>query len=76
MGNMANRYKHMDAEPWNSRGVHRMNAKSFAVFYMVLEDYHEVYILSVIYQKRDLFASSVIIPRIYILIRKEINLIL
>ena len=31
-----------------------MNAKNFAVFYIVLEDYHEVYIQNVIYQKRNI----------------------
>ena len=31
-----------------------MNARNFAVFYSVLEEYKEVYIQNVIYQKRDL----------------------
>jgi len=51
---MPNRYKLLDDEPWHSRGVRRMNAKNFAVFYIVLEEYHEVYIQNVIYQKRDI----------------------
>ncbi|MBR1649536.1 MAG: type II toxin-antitoxin system RelE/ParE family toxin [Lachnospiraceae bacterium] len=48
------RYRLMDDEPWHSREVRRMNAKNFAVFYYVYEEYSEVYILNVIYQKRDL----------------------
>ena len=44
----------VDDEPWHSRGVRRMNVKNFAVFYYVFEDYHEVYLQNVIYQKRDI----------------------
>ena len=51
---MPRRYKLVDDEPWHSRGVRRMNAKNFAVFYYVLEDYNEVYIQNVIYEKRDI----------------------
>ena len=48
------RYRLVEDEPWYSRGVRRMNARNFAVFYSVLEEYREVYIQNVIYQKRDL----------------------
>ena len=51
---MPKRNRLVDDEPWHSRGVRRMNAKNFAVSYYVLEDYHEVYIQNVIYQKRDI----------------------
>ena len=51
---MPKRYKLMDNEPWHSRGVRRMNAKNFAVFFSVLDDFREVYIQNVIYQKRDI----------------------
>ena len=51
---MPTRYKLLDDEPWHSKGVRRMNAKNFAVIYIVLEEYHEVYIQNVIYQKRDI----------------------
>ena len=54
LSHMPNRYRLVDDEPWHSRGVRRMNAKNFAVFYIVLEDYHEVYIQNVIYQKRSI----------------------
>ena len=54
LSHMPNRYRLVDDEPWHSRGVRRMNAKNFAVFYNVLEDYHEVYIQNVIYQKRSI----------------------
>lgn len=48
------RFRLVDDEPWHSRGVRRMNAKSFAVFFNIYEEYSEVYIQNVVYQKRDL----------------------
>ena len=48
------RYRLIEDEPWHSRGIRRMNAKNFAVFYYVYEEYAEVYIQNIIYQKRDL----------------------
>ena len=48
------RYRLVDDEPWHSRGVRRMNAKNFAVFFYVYEEYSEVYVQNVIYQKRNL----------------------
>ena len=48
------RYRVVDDEPWQSRGIRRMNAKGFAVFYLINEVFHEVYVLNVIYQKRDI----------------------
>lgn len=49
-----NRYRLMDEEPWHSRGVRRMNVKNFAAFYVVQDDYQEVYVQNIIYQKRDI----------------------
>ena len=48
------RYGLIEDEPWHSRGIRRMNAKNFAVFFYVYEEYAEVYIQNIIYQKRDL----------------------
>ena len=48
------RYRLIEDEPWHSRGIRRMNAKNFAVFYYVYEEYAEVYVQNIIYQKRDL----------------------
>lgn len=48
------RYQIVYDEPWKSIGVRRMNVHSFAVFYVILEEYNEVYIQNIIYQKRDL----------------------
>ena len=48
------RYRLIEDEPWHSRGIRRMNAKNFAVFFYVYEKYNEVYVQNIIYQKRDL----------------------
>lgn len=48
------RYRLVDDEPWHSRGVRRMNVKNFAAFYVVLDEYKEVYVQNIIYQKRDI----------------------
>lgn len=48
------KYRLVEDEPWHSRGVRRMNAKNFAVFFYVYEEYSEVYVQNIIYQKRDL----------------------
>ena len=48
------RYRLVDDEPWHSQGVRRMNAKGFAVFFYVYEEYSEVYVQNIIYQKHDL----------------------
>ena len=48
------RYRLIEDEPWHSRGIRRMNAKNFAVFFYVYEEYAEGYIQNIIYQKRDL----------------------
>ena len=34
--------------------THSLNAKNFAVFFYVHDEYNEVYILNIIYQKRNL----------------------
>ena len=44
----------IEDEPWHSRGIRRMNAKNFAVFFYVYEEYSEIYVQNIIYQKRDL----------------------
>ncbi len=48
------RYHLLNDEPWHSRGVRRMNVKNFAVFFLVDDEYHEVYIQNIIYQGRDI----------------------
>lgn len=47
-------HKIVSEEPWNSREIRRMNVRNFAIFYKILEDERRVYILNIIYKKRDL----------------------
>ena len=54
LGNAPKRFRLLEDEPWHSRGIRRMNTKSFAVFFLVHEEYSEVYVQNIIYQKRDL----------------------
>ena len=50
---MPNRHILVQEEPWRSRGIRRMNVKNFIIYYRVDEAQMQVYILNVIYNKRD-----------------------
>ena len=50
----AKHYIFVPDEPWRSRGQRRMNAKNFAVLYILIEEENAVYVQNVIYQKRDI----------------------
>ena len=47
------RFKPMDDEPWHSRGVRRLLAKNFFVYYWIDEPRKRVYVMNVIYARRD-----------------------
>ena len=47
------RYKPVDDEPWHSRGVRRIIANNFFVYYRIDEENKKVFILNVIYARRD-----------------------
>ena len=47
------RYKPVDDEPWHSRGVRRIIVNNFFVYYRIDEEGRRVYILNVIYARRD-----------------------
>lgn len=40
-------------EPWHSRGIRKIPARRFYVYYRIVESRQEVHILNVIYQMRD-----------------------
>ena len=46
-------YKPVDDEPWHSRGVRRIIVNNFFVYYRIDEEHKRVYILNVIYARRD-----------------------
>ena len=47
------RYKPVDDEPWHSRGIRRIIVNNFFVYYRIDEEHKRVYILNVIYARRD-----------------------
>jgi len=47
----------VEEEPWHSRGVRRITAKNFYIYYRIDEDSDTVYVLNVIYNKRDQFKA-------------------
>ena len=50
---MPNRYHRYMEEPWLSEGVRFFSVRNFSVFYTVDEDEHSVFVVHVIYSKRD-----------------------
>ena len=50
---MSARYKTVDDEPWRSRGIRKTIVKNFYIYYRIDEDARRVYILNVIYARRD-----------------------
>lgn len=43
----------IDAEPWYTKGIHRLPVKNFLVYFWIDEDNMRVQIIAVIYEKRD-----------------------
>ena len=43
----------IEPEPWHSRGIRKISAKNFYIYYLPDDAADRVYILSVIYAKRD-----------------------
>lgn len=43
----------VDEEPWHSRGIRFLIVKNFCVYYRIDEATETVYILNVVYNKRD-----------------------
>lgn len=53
LSEMPGRKKPVDDEPWHSRGIREIMAKNFYVYYRIDEETKRVYIMNVIYNKRD-----------------------
>ncbi|MBQ9044978.1 MAG: type II toxin-antitoxin system RelE/ParE family toxin [Oscillospiraceae bacterium] len=53
LNEMPARYKAVDNEPWHSRGIRRIIAKNFYVYYRIDEEHRRVFILNIIYARRD-----------------------
>lgn len=53
LSEMPTRIKPIDDEPWHSYGVRKIIAKNFYVYFWINEETKRVFILNVIYEKRD-----------------------
>jgi len=47
------KFKLVDDEPWHTRGIRKFMVKNFYVYYRVDEEFQNVYILNIIYAKRN-----------------------
>ena len=53
LATMPERHKCVNDEPWGSYGIRRIAVKNFVVYYRIDDASHRVYILNIIYAKRD-----------------------
>lgn len=53
LSEMPARIKAVDEEPWHSRGIRKLIVKDFLVYFRIVEEEKMVYILNVIYARRD-----------------------
>ena len=53
LSEMLARIKAVDEEPWHSRGIRKLIVKNFLVYFRIVEEEKTVYILNVIYARRD-----------------------
>ncbi|MDD7769472.1 type II toxin-antitoxin system RelE/ParE family toxin [Suipraeoptans intestinalis] len=53
LSEMPGRIKPVDDEPWHSRGIRKIMTKNSYVYYRIDEDAKRVYIMNVIYSRRD-----------------------
>ena len=53
LSEMPARCRLVDKEPWHSRGLRKLIVKNFYIYYRVDEPMSTVYILNIIYAKRD-----------------------
>ena len=53
LSEMPARIKAVDEEPWHSRGIRKLIVKNFLVYFRIVEEEKMIYILNVIYARRD-----------------------
>lgn len=53
LSELPGRIKPMEDEPWKSRGIRRLICKNFYIYYRIDEAAKRVYVLNVIYARRD-----------------------
>ena len=54
---MAESIAPVDKEPWHSRGVRKIISKNFYIYYRLDKSSGRVYVMNVIYSKRDQFKA-------------------
>ncbi len=57
LGSMPSRYPLTEEEPWHTKGVRRMPVKNFLVYYQIKEEKKAVWVVAVIYGRRDQIAA-------------------
>lgn len=53
LSQMPARIRPIDRKPWNTYGIRRLLVKNFYIYYTIDEDKRHVYVLNIIYSKRD-----------------------
>ncbi len=60
---MPSRYPLTQEEPWRTNGIRKMPVKNFLVYYLVDEEKKTVWIIAVVYGRRDQLAALSEMPR-------------
>ncbi|MBO4473280.1 MAG: type II toxin-antitoxin system RelE/ParE family toxin [Clostridiales bacterium] len=55
LSELPGRIKLLDDEPWHTRGIRRLMVKNFFVYFRIDEDDMLIYIMNIIYNRRDQF---------------------
>ncbi len=53
LGQMPERFRLVDEEPWRSRGIRKLIVKNFYAYYWIDEESTTVYVTAVTYARRD-----------------------
>ncbi len=53
LDHMPFRYPLVEEEPWRSKGIHKMTVENFIVYYWVNDETSIVWVLAVIYGRKD-----------------------
>ena len=56
LSSMPNRFPLTEEQPWHDRGIRKLNAKGFLVYYLVDEKQATVNVTAVVYGRRDQIA--------------------
>ncbi len=57
LDSVPSRYPLTEEEPWHTKGIRKMPVKNFLVYYLIDEEKKTVWIMAVIYGRRDQIAA-------------------